>query len=152
MSSGTHNAYRNMVANVPEGFAFVESKFTAPGIVQAARRVPLGSAPGLKPLVRSVQSLLSPYYNHAHILLNRPKLREFHSDDADLVHSGQSLLDSNVPYVVDFEHAAVFCGFNQYGLRRPSFVRNLEQILLNKNLRNSCLERCGRKKPDQFRR
>jgi len=51
------------------------------------------------------------------------------------VHSGQSLLDTNLPYVVDFEHAAAFCGFNQYALRRPGFVRALERILLNKKLK-----------------
>jgi glycosyltransferase involved in cell wall biosynthesis len=69
------------------------------------------------------------------IVANAPKLRKFHASGYDLVHSGQSLLDTNLPYVVDFEHATAFCGYNQYALRRPGFVRALERILLNGNLK-----------------
>ena len=130
-----HNAYRNMVANAPDGFEFSESAFMAHGIFQASRGRPSGFGAGIKRLVRGLQPYLSPYYNHAHILLSNPKVRKFHSGDCDLVHSAQSLLESNLPYVVDFEHAAVFSGFNQYALRRPGFVRALERILLDKNLK-----------------
>ena len=117
------------------GFEFSESAFMAHGIFQASRGRPSGFGAGIKRLVRGLQPYLSPYYNHAHILLSNPKVRKFHSGDCDLVHSAQSLLKSNLPYVVDFEHAAVFSGFNQYALRRPGFVRALERILLDKILR-----------------
>jgi glycosyltransferase involved in cell wall biosynthesis len=135
MSSGLHNAYRNMVANVPEEFAFAESEFMGLGIVRASQPIASNLGVRAKRDVHGLEPFLSPYYNHAKILLNKPKVRKFHEDDYDLVHSGQSLLDTNLPYVVDFEHAAVFCGYNQYGLRRPGFVRALERILLDKKLK-----------------
>ena len=94
-----------------------------------------GFAETVKQFAVHFQSHLSPYYNHARILLNYPKLRKFHSSDFDLVHSGQSLLDTNLPYVVDFEHITAFCGYNQYALKRPGFVRALERILLDRNLK-----------------
>jgi glycosyltransferase involved in cell wall biosynthesis len=124
-----------MAANAPDGFEFSESAFMAHGIFQASQGRPSGFGAGIKRLVRGLQPFLSPYYNHAHILLSNPKVRKFHSGDYDLVHSAQSLLDTNLPYVVDFEHAAVFSGFNQYALRRRGFVRALERILLDKNLK-----------------
>src|SRR5271163_44145 len=139
MSSASHNAYRNMVANAPEGFDFVDSEFMAHGVVQAARALPsaLGADLGTRAtrLVTKLQPYLSPYYNDAHILLNKPKVRQFHSRDYDIVHSGQSLLDTNLPYVVDFEHATAFCGYSQYALRRPGFVGALERVLLNPRLK-----------------
>ncbi len=139
MSSASHNAYRNMVANAPEGFQFVDSEFMAHGVVQAARALPSAFGAGLganaRRLVTKFQPYLSPVYNDAHILLNKPKLRQFHSRDYDIVHSGQSLLDTNLPYVVDFEHATAFCGYSQYALRRPGFVGALERILLNPRLK-----------------
>jgi len=135
MSSASHNAYRNMVANAPEQFTFVESEFMAPDIVQATPHVPLNLDESIKRHIRDLQPFISRYYNHAHILLNNPKVRKFRTGDCDLVHSGQSLLQTNLPYVVDFEHATVFCGYNQYGLRRPGFVRALEHILLDKKLK-----------------
>lgn len=135
MSSASHNAYRNMVANAPEGFEFSENDFMAHGIVQAMQGMPSSLGARVKQFVRKVQPFLSPYYNNTHILLNNPKVRKFHSGDYDLVHSGQSLLDTNLPYVVDFEHASVFSGYNQYALRKPGFVRALERILLDKNLK-----------------
>lgn len=135
MSSAKHNAYRNMVANAPEGFEFAESEFMARGLVQAVQGLPSGPGASVKRFVSDFQTFLSPYYNYAHIRLNNPKVREFHSDDYDLVHSGQSLLDTNLPYVIDFEHASVFSGYNQYALRRPGFVRALERILLDKKLK-----------------
>jgi glycosyltransferase involved in cell wall biosynthesis len=130
MSSDLHNAYRNMVANVPEEFAFAESEFMA-----LPQLIPSGLSATVKRRVHTFQPILSPYYNHVQILLNKPKVRKFHTGDYDLVHSGQSLLDTNLPYVLDFEHAAVFCGYNQYGLRRPGFVRALERTLLDKKLK-----------------
>jgi glycosyltransferase involved in cell wall biosynthesis len=142
MSSATHNAYRNMVANAPDGFAFgnreSDSDFMAHGLVQAAHCLPaFGSrlAAGARRLAASVQPYLSPYYNDAHILLNKPKVRPFHSRDYDIVHSGQSLLDTNLPYVVDFEHATAFCGYSQYALDRPGFVGALERVLLDPKLK-----------------
>ena len=120
---------------MPEGFEFSESAFMAHGVFQASRGQLSGFGADFKRLVRGLQPLLSPYYNHAHILLNIPKVRKFHSGDFDLVHSAQSLLESNLPYVIDFEHAAVFSGFNQYALRRPGFVHALERILLDKKLK-----------------
>jgi glycosyltransferase involved in cell wall biosynthesis len=135
MSSGTHNAYRNMVANAPDGFQFSGGEFLAHGVVQASRGLHAGLGAKVLGLARGVQPVLSPYYNHARILTNAPKLRKFQSSGYDLVHSGQSLLDTNLPYVVDFEHAAAFCGYNQYALRRPGFVRALERILRNNKLK-----------------
>jgi glycosyltransferase involved in cell wall biosynthesis len=135
MSSVSHNAYRNMVANAPDGFEFADSEYMAHGVVRAVRGWAPGSTDRMKRLVAKIQPSLSPYYNHAHILLNAPKLRKFHSGDYALVHSGQSLLDTNIPYVVDFEHAAAFCGYSQYAFRRPGFVRSLERILLDKKLK-----------------
>lgn len=143
MSSATHNAYRNMVANAPDGFAFANSEsnsdFMAHGLVQAANCLPaaLGSrlSAGARRLAAKVQPYISPYYNDAHILLNKPKVRPFHSRDYDIVHSGQSLLDTNLPYVVDFEHATAFCGYSQYALNRPGFVTALERVLLDPKLK-----------------
>ena len=139
MSSVSHNAYRNIVANAPDGFEFVDSEFMAHGMIQAARSLPsaFGTALGAKArrLVTKIQPHISPYYNDAHILLNKPKVRQFHSRDFDIVHSGQSLLDTNLPYVVDFEHATAFCGYSQYALRRSGFVEALERVLLNPKLK-----------------
>jgi glycosyltransferase involved in cell wall biosynthesis len=134
MSSAKHNAYRNLVANAPDGFEFAESEFMAPSLVRAMQSMHPGHSGGARRLISALQSFLSPYYNHAHIRLNRPKVREFRSDRYDLVHSGQSLLDTTVPYVVDFEHATAFAGYNQYALRRPGFVRALERILQHNKL------------------
>ena len=124
-----------MVANAPDGFTFAENEFMAHGILQATQRMRSGFTEAVKPYVVHFQSYLSPYYNHAHILLDTPKQRKFHSSDFDLVHSGQSLLNTNLPYVVDFEHVTAFCGYNQYALKRPGFVRALERILLDRNLK-----------------
>ncbi len=135
MSTASHNAYRNMVRNSPDGFQFVESDYMAHRLVHSSHRLHLGFGDTIKRLVRTVQPALSPWYNHARAVLNAPKVRQFHSSAYDLVHSGQSLLDTNLPYVVDFEHAAVFSGYNQYALRRPGFVRALEGVLLNGNLK-----------------
>ena len=133
MSSDRHYAYRNLAANAPEGFEFVESEFMARGPVRAMKA--LSASATVRRLAFGFQTALSPFYNHAHIRLNYPKVREFHSDDYDLIHSGQSLLDTKLPYVVDFEHATVFSGYNQYALRRPGFVRALERILVNSRLK-----------------
>lgn len=133
MSSNKHYAYRNLAANAPEGFEFVESEFMARGPVRAVRA--LSPSAKVRRFAFRFQTALSPYYNHAHIWLNHPKVREYHSGDYDLIHSGQSLLDTKLPYVVDFEHAAVFSGYNQYALRRPGFVRALERILVGNKLK-----------------
>jgi glycosyltransferase involved in cell wall biosynthesis len=135
MSSARHNAYRNLVTNPPDGFEFAESEFMAPGLVLATQSLPSGRSSGTKRLASALETFLSPYYNYAHIRLNHPKVRGFRSDEYDLVHSGQSLLDTNLPYVVDFEHASVFAGYNQYALRRPRFVQALESVLRDKKLK-----------------
>jgi glycosyltransferase involved in cell wall biosynthesis len=121
MSSNFHNAYGHMVRNPPQGFEYEKSEFMA------------HKATGGK--LKSIQPFISPIYNDLLIRLGRPKVRKFDASGFDLVHSAQSLLDTNKPYVVDFEHAAVFCGFNQYALDRPAFAKALSKVLLDKNLK-----------------
>ncbi len=135
MSSGLHTAYKSMIANCPEGFEFAASDYMAHGAITASRDVSPGLGSFTKNLITKVQPYVSSSYNHLHILLNKPKVRKFVSSDYDLIHSGQSLLDTNLPYVVDFEHAAVFSGYNQYAFRRKGFVRALEKTLLNPKLK-----------------
>lgn len=135
MSSGLHTAYKSMIANAPDGFEFVASDYMAHSAITATKSLSPGFAGFTKKIVTSAQPYLSSTYNHLHILLNNPKVRKFYSDEYDLIHSGQSLLDTNLPYVVDFEHAAVFSGYNQYAFRRPGFVKSLEKILINPKLK-----------------
>ncbi|MFH0817862.1 MAG: hypothetical protein V1909_04475, partial [Candidatus Micrarchaeota archaeon] len=114
MSSNFHNAYGHMVRNPPEGFEYEKSEFMAhQEAVRAVSALSPGIGGRLTGLLKAVQPRISPLYNDLLIKLNRPKVRRFESTSYDLVHSAQSLLETNKPYVVDFEHAAVFSGFNQ---------------------------------------
>lgn len=127
MSSAFHTAYKNMVDNAPSGFEYVTSQYMSHGIVQ-----PPGKPLKIPPVFLSY---ISDYYNHFRILTNSPKVRKFVSNDYDLIHSGQSILDTTLPYVVDMEHASVFSGYNQYAFKRPEFLKKLEHLLLDKKLK-----------------
>jgi glycosyltransferase involved in cell wall biosynthesis len=135
MSYASHNVYDNMVANAPEDFEFAESEFMAHGAIRLANDLPSVFSERAKEFVTTLQTHLSPYYTHAQIQFNRPKMRRFCSNNYDLVHSAHTLLRTDLPYVVDFEHVTDFSGYNQYALRRPGFVRALERLLLNKKLK-----------------
>ncbi len=132
MSSAFHNAYRHMAENAPRGFEVTRSEFMAHETAVGGT----GGARGrLKGLIKSLQPRISPFYNRLLIELNRPKIREFESHEYELVHSGQSLLRTNLPYVADFEHAAVFSGYNQYAFGKEGFRRALKRLLLQKSLK-----------------
>ncbi len=115
--------------NVPGGFEFSTTEYLNYGGDQRTTARNL-----TKDLMLSVRPKITHMYNKLHILFNSPKCRKFYSNEYDLVHSAQSLLDTNLPYVVDFEHAAVFCGYNQYGLESPGFANALKKHLLNPKL------------------
>ncbi|MDO8554698.1 MAG: glycosyltransferase family 4 protein [Candidatus Micrarchaeota archaeon] len=121
-STNIHNAHRHMLENVPDGFQYDKQEYLA---------VP-GSS---NTFMKSIFSKLSPHYNYLHVLLGIPKVRKFKITGYDLIHSTQSLLYSELPYVMDFEHAAVFAGYNQVAYSNPKFVRNLCKILENKKLK-----------------
>jgi glycosyltransferase involved in cell wall biosynthesis len=123
-----HNAYRHMVANPPEGFSYETGENMALSTTSGAASLP-------PPLLKRLHPFLSSPYNRLLIELGKPKTRAFDALVYDVVHSGQSILDTNRPYVMDFEHAAVFAGYNQFALRKPAFVRALKAKLLNKNLK-----------------
>ncbi|MFH1470182.1 MAG: glycosyltransferase family 4 protein [Candidatus Micrarchaeota archaeon] len=128
MSSAFHNAYRHMADNAPTGFEVTRSEFMA-------HAGAVGSGGMLKGFLRRIQPAISPAYNDFLITLNRPKTRSFPGTDYDLIHSGQSLLKTEVPYVVDFEHAAVFSGYNQYAFGKEGFRKALKKLMLDKKLR-----------------
>lgn len=132
MPSHFHNAYSHMAENAPEGFSATRSRFMAhtPSMASAS-----GGAHPAGAFIRSMQPFISPLYNRLHIMLNCPKVRSFDASGYDIIHSGQSLLDTNVPYVMDFEHAAVFSGYNQYALSRPGFCNALKKRLMDPNLK-----------------
>lgn len=115
-----------MIANCPEGFEYVQSE-------NQAMPVKTDNA-GLKSLLNTVRWTVSPYYNYAKVMLGSPKVWKF-STDCPLIHSTQSLLDTKTPYVVDFEHAAVFAGYNQGAFRNAAFVHNLTRALEKPNLK-----------------
>ena len=125
-SSAFHNAHKHMIANVPGGFQYQKLDFMA---------VPTSSNPRLKSMLAKTASFLSPYYNYLHVVLGKPKVRTFYQMNCDIIHSAQCLLKTSVPYVVDFEHAAVFSGYNQVAYSNPSFLRNLIKILENRKLK-----------------
>jgi glycosyltransferase involved in cell wall biosynthesis len=132
MSASFHNAYLHMAKNPPDGFSVATSAYMAytPGTS------PSTSLPAqARSAIRFLNPFLSPFYNRAHILLSRPKVRKFESDSYDLVHSAQSLLDTNLPYVMDFEHAAVFSGYNQNAFEREGFRNALRHKLEDGNLK-----------------
>lgn len=131
MSASFHNAYLHMAKNPPEGFSISTSAYMAytPGTS------PSTLPPQAQSAIRSLNPYLSPIYNRLHILLSRPKVRRFESDSYDMVHSAQSILDTNLPYVMDFEHAAALSGYNQSAFEREGFRKALLKKLLDKNLR-----------------
>ncbi len=135
MSYASHNVYHNMIANGPEGFEFAESEFMAHGAIRLANGLPLAFSERAKQFITTLQTHLSPYYTDAQILFNRPKIRKFCSNNCDLVHSAHTLLSTDLPYVVDFEHVTDFSGYNQYALRKSGFLRALERLLLNEKLK-----------------
>jgi glycosyltransferase involved in cell wall biosynthesis len=132
MSASFHNAYLHMAKNPPDGFSIATSAYMAyaPG-TSAASTLP----PQAQSAIRTLNPYLSPLYNQLHILLSRPKVRKFASDSYDLVHSAQSILDTNLPYVMDFEHAAVLSGYNQSAFEREGFRNALKRRLLDGKLK-----------------
>lgn len=129
MSGNLHNAYKQMLANPPDGFEYTSSEG------MAFKSQPIEN-PSLKSsLIKRVAPSISPFYNKAHIHLNKPKSRTLRIEGYDLVHSGQSLLDTPLPYVVDFEHAGAFSGFNQFAFQKEGFKKALRKKLLEKNLK-----------------
>ena len=134
MSSSFHNSYLHMVKNAPEGFDITPSQYMA-HIFGAQTASKSGQKTPEQGFIRKLQPSISPLYNRLLISLGIPKSRRFSATGYDLVHSGQSILDTNVPYVMDFEHAAVFSGYNQYAFDRPGFRNALKKKLLDKNLK-----------------
>ena len=121
-----------MAANVPEGFEATNSEFMA--------HIPITKKQtfypeSIKKITINLQPHLSPLYNRLRVMLNKPKIRKFYSEDYDLVHSGQSILETNLPYIMDFEHAAVFSGYNQYAFEKQGFKKALARLLLDKKLK-----------------
>lgn len=114
-----------MLANPPDDFTYESGEFLG---------VPTSTNQGLRSLLDQVRWKVSPYYNEFKIAIGSPKIRSF-TTNCDLVHSAQSPLNCNVPYVMDFEHAAVLAGYNQGAFNNPKFVANLRTILENKNLK-----------------
>ena len=127
-SMNIHNAHKHMMANPPQGFAYQTSDYLAAPI-----KPPSSNA--LRTIFEQIRWKISSHYNYAHILLGKPKIRKFKSSDYNLVHSTQSLLETNLPYVMDFEHGAVLAGYNQVAFSKPAFVNNLKKILKNKKLK-----------------
>lgn len=121
--------------NVPDGFEYQVNEYMANGMVLASRNISSNLSDFIKNASNFLQPHISPLYNRAHIVFNSPKVRKFFSSEYDLIHSCQSLLDTNLPYVIDFEHPAVFSGYNQYGLDKTSFMSSLTKVLLNRNLK-----------------
>ncbi|MCX6773702.1 MAG: glycosyltransferase family 4 protein [Candidatus Micrarchaeota archaeon] len=117
---------------VPEGYASLKSSKSANPFVEGLKRGKWGLKTEIS---QKVFWLISDAYSNSLILLNRPKKWNFFTKDADLVYSRQFLLDTNVPYLLDMEHPAVFCGFNQYALDSKSFSASLRKELENDNLR-----------------
>jgi glycosyltransferase involved in cell wall biosynthesis len=131
-SASFHNAYLHMAKNPPDGFSIATSAYMAytPGS-SASTALPTQA----RSAIRTLNPFLSPIYNKLHILLSRPKVRKFSSESYDLVHSAQSILETNIPYVMDFEHAAVLSGYNQSAFEREGFRNALKRRLLDKNLK-----------------
>ena len=125
-STNMHNMYTPMLANVPEGFRYKKEEFLA---------MPMRSNNLAKSFFEKVIWKISPYYNYFKVLQGNPKIRKFYIENYDLIHSTQSLLETNLPYVVDFEHAAVFSGYNQIAFSNEKFIKNLKKILENRKLK-----------------
>lgn len=131
-SGKLHNAYRHMVANPPEGFVITASEgmaYNIGGTTASGPRSPFAET------LKSLQPYFSQAYNRTLIAINKPKVRRFDATGYDVVHSGQSILETNAPYVMDLEHAAVLCGYNQYALEKKAYVKQLRRVLLDKSLK-----------------
>ena len=124
-----HNAYKHMVANPPENFRYIEQEYMATPLTRASGKG------RLKNLLEKVRWAISPHYNYFLVATGNPKIRKFYSNDYDLIHSTQSPLETNLPYVMDFEHATVLAGYNQIAFSNQRFVRNLKNILENDKLK-----------------
>lgn len=134
-TSNFHNAYYHMCLNIPEGFECNKLECMGNPFLNRSNFNSAFLSNYTKKFNIYLQSNLSQLYNKLHITLNRPKVRNFFSSEYDLIHSCQSLLNTNLPYIVDFEHPAVFSGYNQYGLDNPRFIRELTKLFLNKKLK-----------------
>ena len=133
-SSGKlHWAHKHMMELVPEGFVAETKEFSANPFAKATT----GDASLKNNLMKTVNPWVSTAYNNFHILLGMPKKRVFPGDGYDLVHSTQALLETDVPYVVDFEHASVFSGYNQYAFKYKPFLQALARELENKKLKKA---------------
>ena len=131
-SGQRHNAYEHMIANSPEGFELIASQnmiFGEQKPTQAKQSSLIGK------LMKRLQPRISPAYNLFRIYTNSPKIRPFNQEGYDLVHSCQSLLDTEYPWVVDFEHATAFSGFNQFAFYRSGFRNALKSRLLDSKLK-----------------
>lgn len=127
-STNIHNAHAHMLGNPPTGFGYEKGEYLA--APQAAI-----SHGGVRRIFEKLRWAVSPHYNYLRIILGKPKIRRYYSSGHDIIQSTQSLLDTNLPYVVDFEHAAVFAGYNQVAFDSGLFVRNLRAALENKGLK-----------------
>lgn len=127
-STNLHNAHKQMMANPPNGFEYQKDEYLVSPIRSSSNSF-------IKSTFEKIRWIVSPHYNYLHVMLGKPKIRKFYSNDYNLIHSAQSLLDTNLPYVMDFEHAAVLSGYNQIAFSNPSFVKNLKKILENKKLK-----------------
>lgn len=124
-----------MFANIPDGFEGTLGEHMDNNLIPISKDTPSNISKIVTKISTSIKPSISQLYNKFHIILNKPKRRKFFSLDFDLIHSCQNLLDTNIPYVVDFEHPAVFSGYNQYALDNPRFMRTLTKLLLDKKLK-----------------
>lgn len=128
-STNMHNAHRHMLENPPDGFEYKKGEYSAAPL-------PVAQSDGMvRRIFEKARWAVSPYYNYLHLLTGKPKIRKYFSEHHDVIHSTQSLLETNLPYVVDFEHASVFAGYNQIAFNSRTFVANLRRILESRNLK-----------------
>jgi len=117
-----------MLTNPPKGCEYKTKEYAAIPMAQAKNS-------RVMELFERIRWSVSPHYNDLLVKIGRPKIRKFSSNDYEAVHSAQSLLKTNIPYVMDFEHAAVFSGYNQAAFNNPAFLKNLKKILENRRLK-----------------
>jgi len=133
-SSGKlHWAHKHMMELVPKGFTAETKEFSANPFAKAT--VEKNSLKNN--ILGSLGLSVSTVYNNLHILLGAPKRRTFSGGGYDLIHSTQALLETDAPYVVDFEHASVFSGYNQYAFGYKPFLRAFTKELENKKLKKA---------------
>jgi len=129
--SAVHSVDLYKMSLLPDGFEASGNAYAANPLLKMAHKEK-GIRQGFSRLVYPFASSL---YNNVHIMMGMPKKRAFRLKGFDMVYSSQSLLDTDLPYVLDMEHPAVFCGFNQYGLDSARFVKALGKELEKDNLR-----------------